>query len=162
MTSRSVPPLIKWLLGPLVILALAGGVGRLQTRGKRSRFLQATSAVSDAERARFEAAPAMSAANATWAYGSVDAVRAMAHSEIERLGDALTPARARVFLRFAIIDTNPDGQAALLGQACMADAAMCQHLTEAGLRETHARFVSPGNALPLSMVGGHPRVHGGP
>jgi hypothetical protein len=103
----------------------------------------------------------MSAANAVWAFGSVDAVRAMARTEIDRLGEVITPAHARVFLRFAIIDTNPDGQAALLAQACQADSTMCDHVNELALRETHARFVAPGNTLPVSMVEGHPRVHRG-
>lgn len=153
---------LKWLVGPLLLLALATAGGHLLARPRPNRFQRATEALSDAERARLEGAPALAAANATWAYGSVEAVRTMAHDEIERMGDALTPERARVFLRFAIIDTNPDGQAALLGQACQSDAATCQHLTDAGLRETRARFVAPGNTLPVSMVGGHPRLHGAP
>jgi len=158
----SAQTLLKWVVGPVVVLALGGAACHRLGHGKGNRFWRATAAASEEERARLEAAPAMAAANATWAYGSVDAVRAMARSEIDRLGDALTPERARVFLRFAIIDTNPDGQAALLGQACMTDADLCAHLTEAGLRETHARFVAPGDVLPPSMVAGHPRVHGAP
>ncbi|HEX2660943.1 MAG TPA: hypothetical protein VHU40_21835 [Polyangia bacterium] len=148
---------VTWVVGPLVVLALAAGIGHALSRPEQSRLHKATAPLSNTERARLDVAPVMAAANATWAYGSVDAVRTMAHDEIERLGEALTPERARAFLRFAIVDSNPDGQAALLGQACMSDADLCAHLTDAGLRETQARYVSPGNVLPPSMVAGHPR-----
>ena len=71
------------------------------------------------------------------------------------------PGRARVFVRFGIIDTNPDGQAALFAQACVADPSLCdrERLKKAARREVQARFVPPGNVVPL-YFGGHPRSAG--
>ena len=69
-----------------------------------------------------ESVPAFAVANATWAFGSEDAVRKMADNELARLPESDNLSRARVFVRFGIIDTNPDGQAALFAQACVADA----------------------------------------
>ena len=105
------------------------------------------------------AAPAV--ANATWAFGSEDAARKMFRAELDRIPEADGPGRARVFLRFAIIDTNFDGQAALFAQACTADARLCdrERMKEATQREVEARRVAPGNAMPLYFVG-HPRLAG--
>jgi hypothetical protein len=144
----------------VVVLVLAGVVGQLQARGKRGRFWQATTALPGAERARLEGVPAGVAANATWALGTVDAVSAMAKTEIDRLGDEPSEARGRVFLRFAMVDTNPDGQAALLGMACVSDPALCDHVSQAAEREAHLRLVAPGNVVPPSMTGGHPPIPG--
>ena len=80
----------------------------------------------------------------------------MAGTEINRLPETQNMHRARVLLRFGIIDTNPDGQAALFAQACVADPTMCDDgLKQAAQREVKSRFVPPGNALPL-YFGGHP------
>ena len=84
----------------------------------------------------------------------------MARFELDRLPESEGPSRARVFVRFGIIDTNPDGQAALFSQACVADSNDCEHLKEAAQRETQARFVAPGNHLPLFFLGGHPHFAG--
>jgi hypothetical protein len=103
---------------------------------------------------------ALAVADLTWAFGSVDAARKMFRVELDRIPDADGAARAKVFLRFGIIDTNFDGQAALFNQACAADAAICDHMKEAAAREVKARFVAPGNVLPLYFTGGHPRAAG--
>jgi hypothetical protein len=100
-------------------------------------------------------AAASAIANATWAFGSEQAARAMFRTELDRIPEADGAPRARVFLRFGIIDTNPDGQAALFAQACATDARLCDHLKEAALTEIRARFVPPGNVLPLYFTG-HP------
>jgi hypothetical protein len=108
-------------------------------------------------------AVALAAADAIWAFGSEDAARRMFRAELDRLPESDGPHRARVFLRFGIIDTNPDGQAALFNQACVADAQICDRMKEAALREVRARFVPPGNVLPLyfSNGRGHPPISGG-
>ena len=95
-------------------------------------------------------------ANVTWAFGSADAIRTMTGTELGRLSETQNLQRARALLRFGIIDTNPDGQAALFAQACVADPNMCDDgLKQAAQREVKSRFVPPGNVLPL-YFGGHP------
>jgi len=105
------------------------------------------------------AAAARAVADATWAFGSEDAARKMFRAELDRIPASDGPGRARVFLRFGIIDTNFDGQAALFNQACAVDPAICDHLKEATEREVKARFVAPGNVMPVFFVG-HPRPLG--
>jgi hypothetical protein len=100
-------------------------------------------------------AAALAVADATWAFGSENAARKMFRTELDRLPESEGPQRARVFLRFGIIDTNPDGQAALFNQACTADAKICDHMKEAAQRELRGRFVPPGNVLPLYFGTGH-------
>jgi hypothetical protein len=104
-------------------------------------------------------AAARAVADVTWAFGSEDAARKMFRAELDRIPDTDGPGRARVFLRFGIIDTNFDGQAALFNQACTADAAICDHMKEAAAREVQARLVAPGNVMPVYFVG-HPRLAG--
>lgn len=111
----------------------------------------------DADAGSLESVPAIAVANATWAFGSADAVRQMTDAELGRLSESENLRRARVLLRFGIIDTNPDGQAALFAQACVADPKICDHMKEAAQREVQARFVAPGNVLPL-YFGGHPPI----
>jgi hypothetical protein len=109
------------------------------------------------------AASAHAVAEMTWAYGSEDATRKMVRTELDRLPDTDGPARARVFLRFAIVDTNFDGQAALFNQACVADASLCdrEKMKAATEREVQARRVAPGNVLPVFFAG-HPKLTGPP
>jgi hypothetical protein len=104
-------------------------------------------------------AAALAVADTVWAFGSEDAVRKMARTELDRILESNGPGRGRVFVRFGIIDTNPDGQAALFAQACVADPSLCDRdrLQQAARREVQARFVAPGNVVPL-YFGGHPRV----
>jgi hypothetical protein len=108
-------------------------------------------------------ASALAIANVTWAFGGEDAARKMFRTELDRIPDADGPGRARVFLRFGIIDTNFDGQAALFAQACVADATICdrEKMKEATQREVQARFVPPGNVMPVYFAG-HPKLSGPP
>lgn len=109
-----------------------------------------------AETQSLESVPPFAVANVIWAFGNEDAVRTMASIELDRLPESERQHRARVFVRFGIIDSNPDGQAALFAQACVADSNLCDdRLKEAALREVKGRFVPPGNVLPL-YFGGHP------
>jgi len=123
--------------------------------------LKRRSRPSDDERKDFESAVALTIANATWALGSEDAARRMFRIELDRIPESNGRQRARVFLRFGIVDTNFDGQAALFNQACAADAEICdrERMKEATAREVEARFVAPGNAMPVYFVG-HPRLAG--
>jgi hypothetical protein len=116
---------------------------------------------SDADRKDLESALPLAMANVTWAFGSEEAARKMFRSELDRIPEPDGPQRARVFLRFGIIEINPDGQAALFAQACAADARLSDHLKEAAQAEVRARFVPPGNVLPLYFgSGGHPPISG--
>ena len=54
----------------------------------------------------------------------------MFRTELDRIPDTDGPGRARVFVRFGIIDTNFDGQAALFAQACVADATTLRSRTD--------------------------------
>jgi hypothetical protein len=115
----------------------------------------------DADRKDLESALPQAIANATWAFGSEEAARKMFRRELDRIPEAQGPERARVFLRFGIIEIHPDGQAALFAQACAADARLSDHLKEAAQEEVRARFVPPGNVLPLYFgSGGHPPISG--
>jgi hypothetical protein len=107
------------------------------------------------------AAAAAAVANATWAFGSEEAARKMFRAELDRLPESDGPGRARVFVRFGVIDSNYDGQAALFAQACVADPNLCdlERLKQVAQREVRARFVSPGNVVPL-YFGGHPKISG--
>jgi hypothetical protein len=160
MTSRLALRVLQWGLGPIAIAALAGALGQRHASEQRGPFLQETAALSPSDRNVLESAPALAVANATWAFGSVEAVRKMARFELDRIAETEGPTRARVFVRFGIIDTNPDGQAALFAQACVFEPNDCDHLKEAAQRETGARFVAPGNHLPLYFLGGHPHIAG--
>jgi hypothetical protein len=153
---------LVWGLALVLIAAVAAGVGRWRANAERGALFRATASLSPADRTALESVPWLAVANATWALGSVDAVRKMARTEIDRLSDTDGVRRSQVFLRFGIIDTNPDGQAALFAQACAADATICDQpkFKEAATRETRARFVAPGNMLPLSLMGGHPPING--
>ena len=123
--------------------------------------LKRRSRPSDDDRKDFQSAVALTIANATWALGSEDAARKMFRTELDRIPESNGRQRARVFLRFGIVDTNFDGQAALFNQACAADAEICdrERMKDATAREVEARFVAPGNAMPVYFVG-HPRLAG--
>lgn len=145
-------------LGPIVVFALALVIGYARASGPRARFAQAVSALSDAERSALPSAPALSVANAIWALGSEDAVKKMLRAELDRLPEGEGKARARAFIRFGIIDSNPDGQAAVFFQACVSDPSLCERapLIAAATRETRTRLVEPGRQLPLYLTSGHP------
>jgi hypothetical protein len=153
--SRETLAVVKWWLAPLSIALLAGGAGKMRALGERGYFFDATAALSDLQQKELESAPAQAVANATWAFGSAESVRAITRSEIERLSSD-DSRRARALLRFGIIDTNPDGQAAVFAAACAADSTLCDRMQDAAQQETRARFVAPGNVLPRFFGGGHP------
>ena len=146
------------VFGPLAVLALTSLLGYLGASGPRAHFAQAVAALSQAERSALEAAPRFALANAVWAMGGEEAVRKMLRSELDRLPETEGTARARVLVRFGIIDSNPDGQAAVFFQACVADPSLCDRprLIAAAERETRARLVEPGRHLPLYLMSGHP------
>jgi hypothetical protein len=108
-------------------------------------------------------ASALAIADITWAFGGEDAARKMFRTELDRIPDTDGPGRARVFLRFAIVDTNLDGQAALFAQACAADATLCDRdkMKAATQREVAGRAVAPGNVMPVYFAG-HPKLSGPP
>ncbi len=62
---------------------------------------------SDADRNDLDAALPLAIANATWAFGSEDAARKMFRTELDRIPEADGPRRARVFLRFGIVEIEP-------------------------------------------------------
>lgn len=107
-----------------------------------------------------ETRAALAVADATWAFGSEESARKMFRTELDRIPEIDGQGRARVLLRFGILDSNPDGQAALFNQACAASASLCDQMKEAAMREVRARFVPPGNVLPLYFGGGHPPIAG--
>lgn len=150
-------PLAKRAFGPVIVFALALTVGFAQTRGPSMRFEQAVAALSDAERAALPSVPELTVANAIWALGSEEAVKTMLRSELDRLPESEGRARARALVRFGIIDSNPDGQAAVFFQACVSDPRLCERapLIAEAERETRARLVEPGRRLPLYLAG-HP------
>ncbi|HEY4185596.1 MAG TPA: hypothetical protein VGP07_11030 [Polyangia bacterium] len=149
---------LKWGLGPLVLAALAAAVGHGRSAPPAGPLVAAVAARPEAERKALEEAPWLATANASWAFGSLDSVKRAFRTEIDRLPETEGAWRARAFLRFGIVDTNPDGQAAVFAQACAADAYDCDHLKERVEREIKVRFVSPGNYLPLYFIPGHPPV----
>jgi hypothetical protein len=148
----------KRALGPLLILVAFLLVGYVRARAQRAQFEEAIAALNGTERATLEAVPRLAVANTIWALGSEDAVKRMLKSELDRLPESEGAARARTFVRFGIIDSNPDGQAAVFFQACVADPNLCDRarLIAAAERETRARLLEPGQHLPLYLTSGHP------
>lgn len=147
---------LQWVLGPAAVLVLAAALGEARASDHTGTLQARTASLPDAELRKLEAHVASAVANATWAFGSRDAVRTMIRTELDRLPDGTD--RARVLLRLALVDDNPDGQAALIAQACVADPRTCDHPGAAARLEALRRFVPPGNRLPLSLLEGHPPV----
>jgi hypothetical protein len=150
--------LSKRALGPLLVLVAFIALGYARASGQRAQFERAIAGLSEAERAALASFPKLAIANATWALGSEDALKKMLRSELDRIPETEGAARARALLRFGIIDRNPDGQAAVFFQACVADPSLCdrKRLIAAAERETRARLVEPGRHLPLYLTSGHP------
>jgi hypothetical protein len=147
---------LSWGLGPLAVLSLAAALGHGVAR--RNQFFTATASLSPAQVAALEAVPALAVANVTWALGNLTSVKKMLRYELDRLPESDGKARARTLLRLAIIDSNPEGQAALFGQACALDPSTCNDTKAAVMREVEARLAAPGNRLPVYFIPGHPRV----
>jgi hypothetical protein len=148
---------LKWWLLPLFIALFAGGAGKMQARAGRGIFYDATATLSDVQREELESVPVIAVANAIWAFGDAESVRVMSRFEMDR-SNADETKRARALLRFGILDKNPDGRAAVFAAACAADPNLCDRdrMQEAAEREARARFVAPGNVLPLFLGGDHP------
>ena len=146
------------VLGPLAAFALASLAGYERASAEQRRLASASAALTDRERKSLESAPAFAIANATWALGSEDAVKTMLRFELDRLPENEGTARARAFVRFGMIDANPDGQAAVFFQACASDSSLCERprLVAAAEREASVRFVDPGRHLPAYLLSGHP------
>lgn len=147
--------LVKWLVGPILLALIATGLGHARARAQQERL---PAALSDS--GQLELAPGLAMANVTWAFGSLESVKKMLRIELDRLPETEGLSRARVFVRFGLVDTNPDGQAAVFNQACAMDPAHAcnDQLKEFAEREVSARFVAPGNALPLYFMPEHPHV----
>jgi hypothetical protein len=149
-------PVLKWAIGPAAVLVLSAALGEERSNDRPGTLLARTASLPDAELRKLEGASASALANATWAFGSREAVRAMLRAELERLPGG--PERARVLLRFALVDDNPDGHAALVAQACAADPSTCDHPGNAAALQVRQRFVAPGNRLPSFLLEGHPSI----
>lgn len=163
MTKPSALWTTKWVVGPLLAALLAARLGQLRADARRTRFFGVPAHLSEADRAALKFAPSRAVGNGAWALGSTDSVKQTAKWELDQLtlssaSQTEASRRGQLFLRFGIVDTNPDGQAAMFGQVCVADPAACEHLKDAAERETRARLVSPGNHLPMFFVVGHPHV----
>jgi len=167
MIERSRPPAlwaVKWVLGPLVVVLLSARWGQFRAEARRAQAFGAPANLSQAARTALSVAAARAAANGAWALGSVDSVKDASKFELDQLppqgtgSPADTARRVQLLLRFGIVDTNPDGQAAIFGQVCMTDPQVCEHLKDAAERETRTRLVAPGNHLPLYFVPGHVHV----
>ena len=146
------------VFGPLLVALLAARFGQLRADARRAGAFGAPAAISAADRSARQVATARAAANAAWALGSPASVKDASKWELDQLSPGEVARRVQLLLRFGIVDTNPDGQAAIFGQVCMTDAHVCAHLKDAAAGETRTRLVSPGNHLPLYFVPGHVHV----
>jgi hypothetical protein len=149
-----------WTVGPLLVLLAAAWLGFARQRELRGRFYRATEALSEAELKSLEAVPVLAAANAAWALGPAESAKRTIDAVLESVPPADSARRAQALVRFGLIDSTLDGQAAVFGLACAAEPGYCDAgLERAARREVAQRFVSPGNSLPL-YFGGHPPIAG--
>lgn len=155
MTGSRLKFAATWFAGPVLLAGLGAGVAVARAPESGSPWSDAA-ARSEAGQKSLEAVPALSMANAIWALGSLEAVKRMTQAELARLPESQGRLRSRVYLRFGLIDTNPDGQAAVFFQACAADPHICDRTKEAAEAEARARLVPPGNQLPPYFLDGHP------
>jgi len=152
--------IVKLVVGPLLGALLAARLGQVRAGAGRGRFGGWPVDLSGPEASALQLAPARAAANAAWALGSPDAVKESSKWELDQLAPTEVPRRVQLLLRFGIVDTNPDGQAAIFGQVCATDPSTCAHLKDATEGETRTRLVAPGNRLPPFFIAGHPHVPG--
>jgi hypothetical protein len=150
--------LAQWVLGPLLVAALAGELGGMRAKAQRGSIFVQTSALAPQESKHVEAMVARAMDNAVWTLSGADVAQKLVKFELDHGDDRDGARRARLLIRFGLIDRNFDGQAAVFAAACTTDASLCDqvHLRDAAEREAGLRFVSPGNHLPLSLIGGHP------
>jgi hypothetical protein len=151
---------LKRVLGHVLVFGLAFLTGYLRASGQGVQLMRAMIGQSKTEPPALGSEPRLAVDDAIWALGSEDAVKRMLRSQLDRLPDTPSLARARAFVRFGIIDSNPDGQAAVFFQACASDPSLCERprLIAAAERETRARLVEPGQHLPLYLTSGHPHL----
>jgi hypothetical protein len=151
-----------WLAGPLAVAALAGELGSLHAKRERGELFAQTSSLSKRELKLLETVPARVMDNAAWTLGPGDLAKQLVKFELDTLDESDGPRRARVFIRFGLVDSNFDGQAAVFAAACTADPNVCDtaRLKDAAVDEAAVRYVPPGNRLPLSLIGGHPPIQG--
>jgi hypothetical protein len=151
---------VVWVAGPLAVAALAGELGSLHAKRERGELFAGTSSLSEPERKRLEAVPARVMDNVAWTLAGGEVARQLVKFELDALDDSEGARRARVFIRFGLVDSNFDGQAAVFASACTADPNVCDstRLKEAAAEEASVRYVPPGNHLPLSLIGGHPPI----
>jgi hypothetical protein len=152
---------LTWGVGPLTVVAVTAALGAVIAGEQRGTLFSLTAKLTPAQRSELERAPFASVSNAAWRLGSWTSAKKAVKAELDHLPDS-GPARARALLRFAALDDNPEGQAAVAAQACGADPSVCEHLKDTVERETSARLVPPGNTVPLFFLGGHPRIPGPP
>jgi hypothetical protein len=152
--------LVQWLLGPLLVAALAGELGSLRAKAQRGRLFVQTSALAPAESKRLESLPARAMDNAVWPLSGAEVAQKLVKFELDQTDERDGARRARLLIRFGLIDRNFDGQAAVFAAACTADASLCEPipLRDAAEHEAGLRFVAPGNHLPLALIGGHPPI----
>jgi len=148
----------RWVVGPLLVALLSARVAQRRGEARRAQFFGVPANLTVAEARAAQGAPARAAANAAWALGSPAVVKETSKWELDQLAPTEVARRVQLLLRFGIVDTNPDGQAAIFGQVCATDAAVCDHLKDAAARETRTRLVAPGNQLPPFFIAGHPHV----
>ena len=156
------PALVKWIAGPLAVLAVTSTLGALLAGEQRGKLFSLTARLTPVERSELEGAPYRTVSNAAWRLGLWSSAKKAVKAELDHLPENGGPERARALLRFAALDDNPEGQAAVAAQACGADPSICDHMKEAVKRETSVRLVAPGNQVPLYFLGGHPRMPGSP
>ena len=154
------PPsaLATWVLGPLIVLLLAAGVGAAVAGEHRGALFTATAKLSPAQQSELELVVPLSITNAAWRLGTGTSAERALKATLEHLPDTGVT-RARMLLRLAAVVPSPEGQAALINQACGADPSVCDQLKDATARELVERLVPP-NGMPLYFVGHHPPVFG--
>jgi len=160
--NRPILQAVIWFLGPLAVAVIGGELGSIHAKHERGELFASTSSLPARELKRLELVPARVMDNAAWTLGSGDVAKKLVKFELDTLDDTEGPRRARVFIRFGLVDASFDGQAAVFASACVADPSVCDtaRLKKAAEQEAGARFVAPGNHLPLSLIGGHPPLEG--
>lgn len=152
--SRSA--LVRWAVGPLAVAMVTAVLGAVAAGERRGALFTATAKLSAAQQSELELFLPLSITNAAWRLGTgVSAERAL-KATLEKLPET-GATRARMLLRLAAVVDSPEGQAAIINQACGADPSVCDQLREATARELVERLVPP-NQMPLYFVGHHPPV----
>lgn len=146
---------ISWLVLPSLALALGLYLGVTCNADQPGAFFGAPTLTTPQQRAILEAAPHLAIADAAWQLADIKTTQAITRAELDRLAPEGYE-RARALVRFALLDSNPDGQAAALSQACIAHAPTCEQLADSARQQAATRWVGAPPALPLSLVGGHP------